>query len=294
MIDYFTKKGEAAAIKSKSKQDVADALFNNWYAKYGIPYEIHSDTVPEFTNDLAKRLNGRLGVYQRVTTPYNPQANGAVERFNKTLQNSLRIYAEKLPGTWDKYLASVTFAYNTSIHRTTGYSPFYLWHGRPPRLPTDLIDCGFEDIGNDVEQYQTLITLHLNKAFTIVKQAITDNACRKRRWRDAHQGRAHHDPRSFQEREIARIVSHRRLSKNRPIEYLVRWANESPSADEYRVKKDFFTTECIYDYWATQPRATRPREFKDAKIVSATDTLLQRPSLPRIKLRLPDAPPHDQ
>ncbi len=42
-------------------------------------YEIHTDQGPEFTNDLLQRLNGRMGVESRFTTPYNPQSNGEVE-----------------------------------------------------------------------------------------------------------------------------------------------------------------------------------------------------------------------
>lgn len=39
--------------------------------------------------------------------------------------------------SWDECLQSVSFAYNTSIQETTGYSPFFLVYGRKPRIPFD-------------------------------------------------------------------------------------------------------------------------------------------------------------
>ena len=38
---------------------------------------------------------------------------------------------------WDCTLPFVTFAYNSSRHDVTGYSPFYLLYGRDPLLPLD-------------------------------------------------------------------------------------------------------------------------------------------------------------
>ena len=36
---------------------------------------------------------------------------------------------------WDEYLQAVVFAYNTSIDKSTRYSPYELLFGRLPRLP---------------------------------------------------------------------------------------------------------------------------------------------------------------
>jgi hypothetical protein len=39
---------------------------------------------------------------------------------------------------WDELLDPLCFAYNTSVHATTGFTPFELTFGRKPRLPIDL------------------------------------------------------------------------------------------------------------------------------------------------------------
>jgi len=40
---------------------------------------------------------------------------------------------------WDEKLPSVAFAYRTSVHESTGFTPFYLMYGREASLPADLV-----------------------------------------------------------------------------------------------------------------------------------------------------------
>jgi hypothetical protein len=40
---------------------------------------------------------------------------------------------------WDNYIKYATFAYNTSVHQSTGYTPFYLLKGFEAREPNDVL-----------------------------------------------------------------------------------------------------------------------------------------------------------
>ncbi len=66
------------------------------------------------------------------------QANGLDERFNQTVQGMLRKYVQENRENWDAFLDTCTFAYNTSRHESTLYTPFEVMFGRKARLPIDI------------------------------------------------------------------------------------------------------------------------------------------------------------
>ena len=72
------------------------------------------------------------------TTPYHPQGNGQVERFNRVIADTLSKYCAEKPQEWDIYLPYIIFVYNTTIHRTTGATPYSMIFGREAQYPIDL------------------------------------------------------------------------------------------------------------------------------------------------------------
>lgn len=49
-------------------------------------------------------------------------------------------YIESNKTSWDEYLETCIFAYNTAVHESTKFSPFELMFGRKPVLPVDITD----------------------------------------------------------------------------------------------------------------------------------------------------------
>lgn len=66
--------------------------------------------------------------------PYHPATNGLVEKFNRTLCESLAKTTEKVT-EWDKNISAVLFAYQTAKQVTTKIEPFYLVYGRTAHFP---------------------------------------------------------------------------------------------------------------------------------------------------------------
>ncbi|CAH1263769.1 Hypp2759 [Branchiostoma lanceolatum] len=63
---------------------------------------------------------------------------------------------------WDEHLPEVKFAYNTSCHATTGFSPYFVQHGREARLPIHLmvrIPTSVGEVHQHVEAMQTRLPL---------------------------------------------------------------------------------------------------------------------------------------
>ena len=133
-MDYFTKWPEARAIKNATAEEVIEFIWEDIICRHGCPRKIISDRGTHFNNKLMENLMEKCGINHRLTTPYHPQANGLVERFNRTLIESLAKLGSK---EWDKQVPSVLFAYRTKEHKSTRIKPFYITYGRKERLTTD-------------------------------------------------------------------------------------------------------------------------------------------------------------
>jgi hypothetical protein len=117
---------------------VADAFVKHGVCRYGVPDYFQSDRGTPFISELAQAVYKKLGIKRGHTTAYHPQANGATERFNRTLKNTLRIWCNEQQDDWDELLPFALFAYNTSYHSIMKETPFYLQFGREATLPLDV------------------------------------------------------------------------------------------------------------------------------------------------------------
>ncbi len=137
VCDHFTRFVQFYATRSKSSKAAADKIFNEFILQYGFPTRIHHDRGPEWNSNLWKELHRMSGIKASNTTPYNPQGDGQVERYNRTLLNMLKTLSQKEKKNWRKHFPKLAFAVNSTKSKTTQYSPFFLLYGREPKLPID-------------------------------------------------------------------------------------------------------------------------------------------------------------
>src|SRR6266498_232560 len=70
-----------------------------------------------------------------MVSSYRSQANGMIERFNRTLSEALS-KLEKVYD-WDKFVKLTLIAYNTSQQNSTKMTPYFLMYNRIARLPIE-------------------------------------------------------------------------------------------------------------------------------------------------------------
>lgn len=78
------------------------------------------------------------------TSPYHPQSDGLVERFNQTLKSMLRKSATECGKDWDKLIPYLLFVYREVPQASTGFSPFELLYGRAVRGALDILQESWE------------------------------------------------------------------------------------------------------------------------------------------------------
>ena len=71
-----------------------------------------------------------------MSTAFHPETDGQTERMNRIVEEVLRAYVGHTQTDWAKWLPVVQFAINNSWQESVRNTPFFLNHGRHPRLPT--------------------------------------------------------------------------------------------------------------------------------------------------------------
>ncbi len=88
-IDYFTKYPEARVLSNTNAKSVANFIYEDIICRHGCPRKIISDRGTHFNNQVIEKLLERFKIRHNLSTPYHPKTNRLVERFNKTLYESL-------------------------------------------------------------------------------------------------------------------------------------------------------------------------------------------------------------
>ena len=137
--DYFSKWIEGFSIKDHTAQTVADIIVTEFICRYGVPCRIHTDQGREFESELFSEMCSLLGIIKSRTTPYRPQSDGFIERYNRTLGQMLSMFVNENRSDWDDHLPFLMMAYRSSIQESTKCTPNLLMLGREVSLPIDVI-----------------------------------------------------------------------------------------------------------------------------------------------------------
>ncbi|GKC40982.1 RNA-directed DNA polymerase [Tanacetum coccineum] len=118
---------------------VARLYFAEIVKLHGVPKTLTSDRDVKFVSHFWRTLWTRLGSKLQFSSSHHPQTDGQTEVVNRSLGNLLRSLIGDNAKQWDLILPQAEFAYNRSVNRTTGKSPFEVVYGRNPITPLDLV-----------------------------------------------------------------------------------------------------------------------------------------------------------
>ena len=121
ICDYATRYPEAIALPSTEAHRISKELVGV-FAHVGIPEEILSEQGPNFMSALLEEVYRLLQIRRIRTSPYHPQTDGLVERFNGTLKMMLKKFVSRNQKDGNEYLPYLLFAYREVPQEPTGFS----------------------------------------------------------------------------------------------------------------------------------------------------------------------------
>nr|VWP00786.1 Methylenetetrahydrofolate reductase (EC [Ganoderma boninense] len=136
-LDHGSDLPHATAHAARSHTGALE-LLRTLITQYGKPKALLTDNGEEFLSYPFQNYLARLGIEHLRTSPYHPQTNGRLEKFNDNLTQTLaRLVAPDRQEQWDDYLPDALLAARAHTNTSTGASPAFLAYGREARLPSE-------------------------------------------------------------------------------------------------------------------------------------------------------------
>ena len=138
VIDSWTSWCEAIPVPTQSAKSCAKKLIDSWIQRYGVPEVIVSDRGRTFVSEIWRNMSEELGIKLKFTTAYHPQSNGKIERFHRTIKNSLS-YRLQGNSDWKSHLPCCLLAYRNLQLKNSSLSPAQMVFGTALKLLSQMV-----------------------------------------------------------------------------------------------------------------------------------------------------------
>lgn len=114
----------------------AASFLKDYFKRYGPLKVLISDDGTQFKNNAVKDVIEEHFVEHRTAPRDHSRGNFLAERAIQMYKDrlSLETLEDQDETSWDARMPDVTYSINTSYHRSTGFTPYYLQFGRDPPI----------------------------------------------------------------------------------------------------------------------------------------------------------------
>ena len=127
---------EGRALRTKTTEAICRFILEDIFSRYGSIGRMRADR-GELDAAEAHEFFKRYGVQLKLTTSYNPEANGKSERGHPPIIQALVKACKNKPILWPKLLPFALWADRTTHSTVTGYMPVELMLGQKPLMPVE-------------------------------------------------------------------------------------------------------------------------------------------------------------
>lgn len=199
IIDSFTKFIILKAVKNTKTQTTLTA-FKEYFSIFGLPFRLITDRGTSFTSSKFKQFLSEKGVRHVLNSVATPRANGQVERYNRTILDSLTTMThgedERL---WDEHIFNVQWGLNNTINKSIGKTPAEVLFGlRLTGLSESAIKLAVQAVDSDNDEDDDNC---LEKIRASVHKKNAENQSKQKAMFD----KTRCDPRRFQVGQLVRV-----------------------------------------------------------------------------------------
>ena len=170
MVDGFSGWVEAFPTKKEDSLSVIKCLINHYIPQHGFPSKIRSDNGSHFRSKDLEMVEKTLGLTHKFGAVYHPQSQGAVER---TIKTKLAKICAQTKLKWIDALPLALFSIQSSVNRSTGFTPFELHTGR--MMPGPFCETKMKGSLTNMQIFQQL---QVTAAVFSTQAAVADEAHR--------------------------------------------------------------------------------------------------------------------
>jgi hypothetical protein len=121
---------------------ISSFIFEEILCRWGAVEQIVTDNGMAYVVAL-DWLAEKYGTHHIRISLYNSMANSTVEQQHRTVYELIFKVCNSDDSRWPTVTPFTFWADCTTIHKSTGYSPFYIVHSVEPTLPFDLLQATF-------------------------------------------------------------------------------------------------------------------------------------------------------
>ena len=144
IVCNLTKFVKLYAVKDVSSELVIEKM-EKFFLERGLPKRIIADRGSGFRSNEFGDYCEEKGIKRTLNSKDHPQANGQVERANRTILPVLMVHM-KSQEDWDTKLKLVEKDLNMTVNKSTGVSPFRALYGYDPEFNCNILKNYVEDV----------------------------------------------------------------------------------------------------------------------------------------------------